>query len=1265
MSSELSALYHANTEIFLSKPNFRNFSTSMMSSPTLSRSRSPFRRCEEDQENEAMFFDAMYGQENPDTFAILTPSQATTSGYVFLSDDTEKLESEIPNHIFEQRITSESPNPITQLCVRLQFRLIKLYPLEPPIIGCKSVIGASRDQCLDLLKFLRELARERVEQVMLFDLVLAAGEWLSTKVKEGLQGSLHESMMETERLKKVQAELTTEQSRAQLEKEKQDNSYLDHLTPQREAELRRQWLQSHDRRPIVRGEGMGTFAGNLSYTMSRFVKTQGGGQLKQITGGGSSLMQTIHVLQQSLIQQQTFVSHLMAQWLALTRHLTNGNDSSEALLNYLRSESLLDEKQVEMIQFPGRISLSALFPNADGSEMSIGLLSTPAEKLSQKLTCGRSITTSRDPPTTLESGESPMSSLVKKSRYDQDFEEISYCGSGSFGDVMKVRNRLDGIFYAVKKVRIGKVGTDVASNKLVNRILREVTTLGRIHSPYVLRYHQAWIEEVSVSEEEESRKRIIGDKSSLRSSSFFEQHGFETSQDLLYSGGIDKSLCLYIQTAYCPRTLSDYLDADGRSASVAELWRLCRMMLEGLAHIHSHGILHRDLKPSNIFIDSNGDIRIGDFGLATFDVSEEVGEKEASGTAIDKTSKIGTRLYCSPEQEIGGIDYDERTDVYSLGIIFFELWHPFRSSFERIEQISKLKEGTVPGRFAESHPRQWRLITQMVKKNVFDRPTATSVLQSDLLPPRMEDDFLNDALRVVANPNTPIFPRILDKLFSPDRQSVLSKPGGKQVVAQNISSFLSLLPEPVVLEQRKEYVSSVFRQVFERHGAVRVATPIFSAVGPELELKDDESTLMDHNGSLLSLRYDSRSFFCQTMAEAFSNPASALRPDILFKRYDLGAVFRKPSRSGIHPVQLLRADFDVLGVDPVAAEAECLCIVSEIVGAFTSEIQWVRLRMNHKSLFKFVLDQADVTQSSRQVVAKAMLEPSLAPSSCSRLERWESIRRPLVLAGGALSDKQINLIGRWYRTSTGDVADAISAIEEHVDAGAETFAINQIKTILKMLERILGPRFREKEFMLDLCSPPPGDDYDGLFFTVDVSFASSPDVGEPVAVGGRLDRALSKYPDDDANCQMAGISWNVSKFVSSVMVPPNGILSAPDVLVCSLYDAKGDEATPELYSMRTEQVSIASELWRAGTAADVFYGNNSLQEQLEFAQARGVKYVVLVREKDLQTAFSEEAQRGGDDYNVSLRVLAGTKGKQLKEQIMRRSEIAAHIAHSR
>ena len=197
--------------------------------------------------------------------------------------------------------------------------------------------------------------------------------------------------------------------------------------------------------------------------------------------------------------------------------------------------------------------------------------------------------------------------------------------------------------------------------------------------------------------------------------------------------------------------------------------------------------------------------------------------------------------------------------------------------------------------------------------------------------------------------------------------------------------------------------------------------------------------------------------------------------------------------------------------------------------------------------------------------------------------------------------------------------------------------------------------------MLDLCSPPPSQDYGGLFFIVDVSFANSPDIADAVAVGGRLSPA-------SVPCQMAGISWSISKFVSSVIVPASGILCAPDVLICSLYDARSEESNTDLYSMRTEQASIACDLWRAGVSADVFYGTNSLQEQLEFAQSRGVKYVVLVREKDLQIAFCEDpttGRSGDDDYNVSLRVLVGAKGKQLREQLMKRSDIVQHISHSK
>ena len=1207
-----------------------------------------------------MFFDAMYGQDDPETFAILKPETVGTSGFVYLEDDMKVLEAYSANYVFEQRINSEAPNLISQLCVRLQFRLGKLYPIEPPLIGCKSVIGTTRDQCRDLLAYLNEFAKERVGQVMIFDLVLAAGEWLTARVKEVHQGSLYESMIETEKLKKAEMEKQSEAKRLVKEQEQRFASTISQLTPQEESELRRQWLLNHEGAaptPAVRPgarETM-TFAGNLSYTMSRFVRT---GNVVMKGGASGSLLQTVNVLQQALAQQQLLVSHLLAHWLALTKQVT-GQDHSGPVLEYLKLEGLVDEQQSDMSLYPGRIPLSALFPNADGSSSSVGLLSTPAERLYMKL--------GDQAPQSEQSSSSSMESLVKNSRYSLDFEEIAYCGSGSFGDVMKVRNRLDGIFYAVKRVRIGRVEKD---NKLVGRILREVTTLARIQSPYVLRYYQAWIEESLEDDGGNRPKKFIASNKmaigTLRSSSFYEGTSDYRSDE---QGGQPTCSCLtlYIQTAYCPKTLADYLQFEASSASVTDLWRLTRMMLEGLAHVHSYGILHRDIKPSNIFIDSNGEIKIGDFGLATISTVDAAANAGGGPPRGDEgnpelSSNIGTRLYCSPEQESGSEDYDERTDVYSLGIILFELWHPFRTLGERIDQISKLKEGIVASRFAESHPRQWKLITTLMRRNVQERPTATWILQSsDLLPPRMEDDFLNDALKIVANPNSSVFPRILEKLFANDRQGVLAKPGLKIPVSQSIASLLRFLPEQVIAEQRKEWIASAFRSVFERHGAVRVASPLLSSLAPSGKALDEDTsvTLMDQAGALLKLRYDSRSNFSSLVKEISTSTT-------LFKRYDIGAVFRRPNRPGFHPVQLVRADFDIVGVDPVTAEAECLCIVTEVTDSFKSDIQWVRIRLNHGALFRFVLEQADISERAQSVVSKALLESSLMASGCSRMEKWETIRKSLTLAAGIgrdvlISEKQINVIGRWFRTSTGDVADALAALRDYAEEGTLEFAaIEQVEVLMSTLERVLGPDYREKEYMLDLCSPSVNEESpDGLYFRIDVCFGSQPDVSEAVAVGGRFSETMS------------GISWNVTKFISNVTVPSAGILCSPEVLVCALADA-GPMIAERNYSLRTEQLAVARDLWRAGIPADVFYAGPhstaSLQEQIEFAQNRGIKYVVLIRERDLQIAFPDkdslqsQTKRPDEDYNISLRVLSGVRAK---EQIMRRSEIVSNLTYPR
>ncbi|MDH4271601.1 MAG: tetratricopeptide repeat-containing serine/threonine-protein kinase, partial [Candidatus Aminicenantes bacterium] len=90
---------------------------------------------------------------------------------------------------------------------------------------------------------------------------------------------------------------------------------------------------------------------------------------------------------------------------------------------------------------------------------------------------------------------------------------------------------------------------------------------------------------------------------------------------------------------------------------------LAKQVCEGLAEAHRLGVVHRDLKPSNIMIDREGTVRIMDFGIA-----RSLGAKRITGAGI----MIGTPEYMSPEQ-VEGKDIDQRSDIYSLGIILYEM----------------------------------------------------------------------------------------------------------------------------------------------------------------------------------------------------------------------------------------------------------------------------------------------------------------------------------------------------------------------------------------------------------------------------------------------------------------------------------------------------------------------------------------------------------------------------------------------------------------
>jgi len=93
--------------------------------------------------------------------------------------------------------------------------------------------------------------------------------------------------------------------------------------------------------------------------------------------------------------------------------------------------------------------------------------------------------------------------------------------------------------------------------------------------------------------------------------------------------------------------------------------KLASRVCEALAHMHEHGVVHRDLKPQNIMICYDGTIKIMDFGIAKAQEGRRI-------TFTGFTPAVGTPDYMAPEQ-VRGKRGDERTDIYSLGAMLYEM----------------------------------------------------------------------------------------------------------------------------------------------------------------------------------------------------------------------------------------------------------------------------------------------------------------------------------------------------------------------------------------------------------------------------------------------------------------------------------------------------------------------------------------------------------------------------------------------------------------
>ncbi len=283
-----------------------------------------------------------------------------------------------------------------------------------------------------------------------------------------------------------------------------------------------------------------------------------------------------------------------------------------------------------------------------------------------------------------------------------------FLGAGAMGEVYLAEDPQIDRKLAIKTVRLAGRPQEIDDRK--KRLLREARAAGRLLHPNVV---------------------------------------------MLFDAGEAEGL-LYLAFEFVEGTdLAARLEA-GERPSLREVLRLVRQAAEALDYAHGQGIVHRDIKPSNILVDPSGRVKVADFGIA-----------KMAGQSTELTvagSVMGSPQYLSPEQ-VRGDDLDGRSDLFSLGVVLYELLsgkRPFNGDtittlvYQILHQdpppISELR--AVPARLEV-------LLRRMLAKDRDERPAAAGEVARELaaIEGELTEETLSAPAGSVAYEATKILPR--------------------------------------------------------------------------------------------------------------------------------------------------------------------------------------------------------------------------------------------------------------------------------------------------------------------------------------------------------------------------------------------------------------------------------------------------------------------------------------------------------------------------
>lgn len=666
---------------------------------------------------------------------------------------------------------------------------------------------------------------------------------------------------------------------------------------------------------------------------------------------------------------------------------------------------------------------------------------------------------------------------------------------------------------------------------------------------------------------------------------------------------------MLIQMEFCEKlTLKNAIE-EGLQKDLDRLWRLFREIIEGLAHIHQQGMIHRDLKPANIFLDSQDHAKIGDFGLATTAMAPKQDDQVDAyksptnrialrSAAGSMTGQVGTELYTAPESKAGNT-YTQKVDIYSLGVIFFEMCYPCETKMERAKNLINIRLPSVsfPAN-ADAHmtTEQIHLVKWLLQHDSTKRPTSSDLLCSDYLPPPViEEAELNEMLRhTVSNPQSKTYKKLLTSLFDQRQTPVSEYTFDMDDVQSSDSSMQSAM--------YYDFVKGKLEAVMQLHGAQNVFVPLLLPKCKLYENNDNAVHLMDNSGTVVSVPHDTRVPFARYVAR---------KPVSYMKRYAIERVYRSRKIFGCHPKEMLEFSFDFVtsgSVEDKLPQAEVLVVVEEIISQFTFGDKTEcspYLRMNHFGLVKAILLSAGIYDETDQTNVVRLLRTSRGMSRHQVQTALSELN---------LSERAISLISQYreVENTLGKVEESYSIIKAR--GGAAAFALEEALKELRELHALLEHIQFKLPIHVAPCLVHDVNIYNcGLIFEVRCKSSKKTNPGQEVlAVGGSYDDLVNRFrvkltrQESPMVHHAVGVSFSMEKLIR--LAAEYERISYVDSVICSL----PQDQDP----MTQHRIGLLKALWVNNTSTTSANPGLNVDEVSHMCKECNVPNLLLLKDTD-------------------------------------------------